>query len=173
MMTTTETPRIWIGCLAAYNDGDLHGEWVDATDADELEEARARVLASSPISGAEEAFIADTEGFGDLIGEYTPLADVAELGALIEEHGPAFLAYVNNVGAEYATASGFEEAYQGEWDDEEAFGYNLADDMIEELRGDSTLARYFDYSAWSRDLFMGDYWSADNPTGGVFVFLST
>jgi hypothetical protein len=28
-MTTTETPRVWIGCLASYNAGRLIGEWVD------------------------------------------------------------------------------------------------------------------------------------------------
>ncbi len=26
----TLRPQVWIGCLAAYNNGELHGDWVDA-----------------------------------------------------------------------------------------------------------------------------------------------
>ena len=51
----------------------------------------------------------------------------------------------------------FEEAYCGEWDSEEDFArhiisecYNLDSEM-----GD--LARYFDYEAFGRELFMYDY----------------
>lgn len=32
MMTTTYTPQAWVGCLACYNDGTLHGEWIADTD---------------------------------------------------------------------------------------------------------------------------------------------
>ena len=28
---TTDTPRIYAACLAAYNNGHLHGRWIDAT----------------------------------------------------------------------------------------------------------------------------------------------
>jgi hypothetical protein len=30
-----ETPRVWVGCLACYNAGDLIGAWVDAIDGPE------------------------------------------------------------------------------------------------------------------------------------------
>jgi len=30
MCTATDTPRIYVACLAAYNAGKLHGEWIDA-----------------------------------------------------------------------------------------------------------------------------------------------
>ena len=29
--TTLDTPRIYVACLAAYNNGRLHGRWIDAT----------------------------------------------------------------------------------------------------------------------------------------------
>ena len=32
------------------------------------------------------------------------------------------------------------------------------------------LSCYFDYEKFARDLFIGDYSSAGNPAGGVFVF---
>ena len=32
-ITTTEQPRIYVACLAAYNNGILHGAWIEATEA--------------------------------------------------------------------------------------------------------------------------------------------
>lgn len=41
--------RIYIACLASYNNGTLHGEWIDATDdADEMQEEVDRILRASP-----------------------------------------------------------------------------------------------------------------------------
>ena len=44
--TDTDTPRIYVACLASYNAGILHGEWIDATDADVIREAIANMLSS-------------------------------------------------------------------------------------------------------------------------------
>ena len=45
--TDTDTPRIYVACLASYNAGILHGEWIDATDADEIREAIETMLSKS------------------------------------------------------------------------------------------------------------------------------
>jgi len=122
-------------------------------------------------SSAEEWAIHDYEGFGDLnIGEYESFDTIADLAALIEEHGPAYAAYAGNVGLDYANAEDFEEAYNGEWRSEEEFGERLVEDLgiIED---GSTLAMYFDYEKFARDLFMGDYYSVDGGIG-VYVFRS-
>jgi antirestriction protein len=64
-MKTTEL-RIYVACLAAYNNGHLHGQWIDATqDSDSLHEEVRKILAASPIKNAEEWAIHDNEGFGD------------------------------------------------------------------------------------------------------------
>ena len=31
-----DQPRIYVACLAAYNNGCLHGRWIDATTPDEI-----------------------------------------------------------------------------------------------------------------------------------------
>lgn len=49
------------------------------------------------------------------------------------------------------------------------FAENLIREMEERLEG-PLLARYIDYEAFARDLFLGDYVSLPNPGGGVFVF---
>ena len=43
-------PKIYIADLAAYNNGYLHGEWVDATlEVEEIEEKIEEILANSPV----------------------------------------------------------------------------------------------------------------------------
>jgi antirestriction protein len=45
----SNTPRIWVGCLASYNAGILFGEWMDADDGeDEVNEQIAALLRRSP-----------------------------------------------------------------------------------------------------------------------------
>ena len=64
---TTEKPRIYVACLAAYNNGYLHGAWVDATqDAWAIWGVVQKMLAASPVADAEEWAIHDHEGFGRL-----------------------------------------------------------------------------------------------------------
>jgi antirestriction protein len=164
-----EAPRIYVACLASYNQGTLHGEWIDATDSDTIREEIQEMLKASPVPLAEEWAIHDHEGFQGLsISEYEDLYRVAELGQLIVEHGRAFAAYVDHVGADYATAEGFEEAFCGEWDSEKAYAEHLFDEIyLHEVP--ERLHCYIDYEAFARDLFIGDYSSASSESG-VYVF---
>jgi len=65
------TIRIYVACLAAYNNGHLHGRWIDATRGEShiCEQTRA-MRAASPIEAAEEWAIHDYEGF-----EGAPISD--------------------------------------------------------------------------------------------------
>lgn len=84
-----DTPQIYVACLAAYNNGILHGEWIDATqDANTIYDEIHEMLAKSPIEDAEEFAIHDFEGFGGAqISEYDSINDVAELASFIMKHG--------------------------------------------------------------------------------------
>jgi len=164
-----DTPRIYVACLASYNAGHLHGEWIDATDADVIHEGIAEMLEASPEPGAEEWAIHDYEGFGPIkIDENEDLDDLAELGAAIEEHGEAYAAYADNVGVEHATEEGFQDAYCGEYDSERAYAEELFDECYAHEIPE-TLRCYIDYEAFARDLFMGDYFSVEADSG-VYVF---
>lgn len=95
MSGPTTTPKVWIADLAAYNNMKLHGEWVEADSLETLEEAKDRILRTSPEPFAEEFAIHDYEGFGDYpLGEYPGLALVAALGEAINEHGDPFVAFI-------------------------------------------------------------------------------
>lgn len=170
-MNTTQqtTPKIYVACLAAYNNGRLHGAWIDASQgAESIHEDIQKMLKSSPEPLAEEWAIHDYEGFEGLqISEYESIEDVARYAQLIEDHGEAYAAYAGYIGTEYATKEGFEEAYQGEWDSEEAFAENLADETMEIPEH---LQYYIDYEKFSRDLFINDYFSSQGDSGQIYVF---
>jgi antirestriction protein len=126
------TPRIYVACLAAYNSGRLHGEWIDADQsADELHEAVARMLAASPEPGAEEWAIHDFEGFAPLrLGEYESLEHVAAIAAGLAEHGEAFTAWLSyDESRDVTDRQSFEDAYRGEWDSLRTYAENFADDI--------------------------------------------
>lgn len=65
-----------------------------------------------------------------------------------------------------ASADDFRDSYCGQWDGEGDFAYNIIEDcypeMIEKM---GNLACYFNYEAFTRDLFMTDYYESD---GHVF-----
>ena len=86
--STYETQRIYIACLAAYNSGILHGEWIEIEDdIDETWNRIRSVLASSPIEDAEEWAIHDFEGFGGIrLSEWESIERVHELSEFMQEH---------------------------------------------------------------------------------------
>lgn len=171
--------RVWIGCLASYNAGELYGEWVESAglSLEELQEAVDRILAASPEPGAEEYFIADHEGYEGLLKGEPSLAEVADaeeaIGALDDEGDlEAFAAYIINgyTAANVADAvEDFQEALCGYWRSEREFAEHLLNDLGA-VDQNSLAARYFDYDAFARDLFMSDYWSAPMSTGEIAVF---
>lgn len=85
----TATPRIYVACLAAYNNGYLHGEWIDADQDEEaiFVEIHAMLL-RSPVPSAEEYAIHDYEGFhGVELKEYSAISTVVRIAAFLAEHG--------------------------------------------------------------------------------------
>jgi antirestriction protein len=125
-------PRIYVACLAAYNNGILHGEWIDANQsADELHDAVQRMLAASPEPRAEEWAIHDYEGFGkQRLSEWESFERVAAIAAGIAEHGEAFCAWLAyDADRDPADTSVFEDAYRGEWDSLRDYADNYAEDI--------------------------------------------
>ncbi len=109
--------RIYVACLAAYNNGILHGHWIDATqEADDVRAEISAMLKTSPVPGAEEYAIHDYEGFeGARIEEYSGIDEVCALAAFIAEHGELggkLAAYYGNVDD---AREAIEDHYAGEY----------------------------------------------------------
>jgi len=85
--------RIYVACLAAYNNGILHGRHIDATLGEShIWEQTGAMLEASPIETAEEWAIHDYEGFeGAQLSEYASFEHVADMAEFIEEHGRLYL----------------------------------------------------------------------------------
>jgi antirestriction protein len=176
-MSTGETVRIYVACLASYNAGRLHGRWIDA--AQEPAALRAEIeamLAESPAAGAEEWAIHDYEGFGPAaIAEYEDVEDVARVAQSIVSHGEAFAFWLSHDPASgRESPERFEDTYLGEHSSEREFCEQLVEDAG--LPGlappiADELWPYLDLDALWQTLQLGDgYWSTPAAGGGVHVF---
>ncbi|VEP18660.1 Antirestriction protein [Hyella patelloides LEGE 07179] len=154
---TDEKISIFVADLAAYNNGILHGIWIDATiGEDGIREEIQAMLEASPLEDgrAEEYSIHDYEGFGSLcIHEYESIAQVAAWAHFLEEHGAALgsavLAYYDDID-EAQTA--LEDRYCGEFESVTEYAENLITDCYEIP---AYLEGYIDYEKWGRDIELG------------------
>ncbi len=76
--------RIYVACLRAYNNGQLHGSWfdMDSADADDVHRHINEVLNSSP---AATRWVVADEGTRDEVGEWQDSKEEAE--KLLKEAG--------------------------------------------------------------------------------------
>lgn len=168
-----DNPRIYVACLAAYNNGKLHGRWIDANqDADEIFEHIKAMLAESPEPDAEEFAIHDYEYFHGLnIHEYTGIRELALLAELIGRHGEPFALWVDyhGIAGELTEESEeeFQDAYIGEYDDQADFAQeNAYHDEIPDA-----LERYIDWDSWGRDLLIDGYTGITNSSYNIYVYI--
>lgn len=176
MTNTTTEIRIYVACLAAYNNAILHGWWIDATQgAEHIQEQVSAMLEASPEAGAEEWAIHDYEGFeGFHLSEWTGFAEVAKIAEFIEEHG--------ELGAEIAeyycgdlkeAREALEERYCGKWDSLADYAEHLTEESGQLEGLPENLAYYIDFEAMGRDMEMGgDVITFDAGSGAVHIFWS-
>ena len=169
--TTNLQPRIYVACLAAYNNGHLHGAWIDAAQEPwSIYDDVQTMLTASPIAGAEEWAIHDYEGFGEIrIEEYTGFERVSALACFIAEHGQTGAALL-----EYFTGDLDEarEAMESRYLGEHASLADYVQDLTEETTAIPHVLRYYiDYRAMARDAEMnGDLFTVTTAFDVVHVF---
>jgi len=129
-------PQIWAGSWLDYNNGTLHGQWIDAArDADEVWADIHTMLAASPTARrhgeiAEEWGIFDHDNFGPLhVGEQADIGYITAVARGIAEHGPAFAAWADLAGDDREQLDKFEDAFLGTYDSLTAYVDQLVDDL--------------------------------------------
>jgi len=176
-------PRIWAASLADYNNGVLHGAWIEAArEPEEIQAAITAMLAASPWTArtgepAEEWAIHDRDGFGALrIDEHENLRWISSVGKGIAQHGLAFAAYAEVVEDEELLAS-FDQEYLGHYDSLHAYLEQTINDLGYDRILDEVvppkLRPYvkIDLDATARDLqFGGDLHVLAAQEGGVWIF---
>lgn len=158
--------KIYLTNLGKYNEGELIGEWVELPCTDEeLEAVKERIgISDEPDENGnyyEEWFITDyeTDITGVEIGEYD---DIDELNDLAEELDNLDDSQIKAIQAYLEDGSSFEEALEAAQDNDYMIYYDCEDmeDVARQLVAETgmlngvpeTVAMYFDYEAYGRDL---------------------
>ncbi len=169
----SEEIRIYVADLAAYNNGKLHGVWIDATqDINDIQDQINAMLAESPEGFAEEYAIHDYEGFGGYsVSEYEGIQSLHEIACFIEEHPDLAGELLSHFGGHLEDArKAMEENYSG--------CYKSLADYAEQLTEDTSqipenLAYYIDYERMGRDMDLsGDIYTIETAYEEVHVFWS-
>jgi len=181
-MTKKTEPQVYVACLGCYNEGRLHGSWVDA---DELESEWDRKLDligdTYPMTKCnhphhEEWAIHDYDGIPNL-GEHPDIPYLIKVMRAVEwQHqqgdGEAFLEWFNldphNKSHHDDLSEAFQEAYCGEWDRPKDFAENHAVEcgyLPDDHGAANPLFRFVDFDWWWKSALRFDY---DFSNGYVF-----
>lgn len=163
----SESPALYCGTYGKYNSGSLRGMWVDLSTFDDYEDFINFCKAIHADEEDPELMYQDyenmpgslysesmgEEGFNK-IAEYCELCDDYSLEAVED-----FLEWSSSDDLDRMP-----DAYAGVYDSKEDFAREIVNDCydLENMMGN--LADYFDYDAFARDLFMGDYYFGSHGT---------
>lgn len=163
----SDSPALYCGTYGKYNSGNLSGMWVDLSTFDDYEEFINFCKAIHADEEDPELMYQDyenmpgslyhesmgEEGFNK-IAEYCELCDDYSVSAVDD-----FLEWDST-----EDLDNMHDAYVGVYDSREDFAREIVSDCydIENIMGN--LACYFDYEAFARDLFMGDYYFGSHGT---------
>jgi len=164
-----DTPQIYVACVASYNEGILHGCWINAMQGKATIMLKIqRMLDNSHVEDAEDYAILDYQHFGAIkIDEYQSIDSITAYVDFMSRHG--------ELGAKLIQLYGIDEAeelindyYYGCYDSEVDFAWQLFEEYFIH-QWPENLIYYFDCEAFARDLFINAYFSV-NIDGNVHIF---
>jgi len=164
--------QIYIACLASYNQGILHGSWIEPTsDVEELSAEVAKVIDTSPAEGAEEHAIHDYDGFPDL-GEYPSLQSICDFVEMVEDSdfdADIVSAVVDEFPYDCGTAQHVLDDNHGIHDSFQDYADWFADQMMacHDVGDGEWIKQYFDYDKFAEALSY-DYIQIE-VKGGVLI----
>ena len=163
------SPRIYVACLAAYNNGVLHGALIDVLDEAGVWAGVRAMLEASPEPQAEEFAIHDHEGFGGAeIGEHAAIARVVEIAAFLRERGRLGALLLQEVDGDLGAAREAFEDYRGVYPGLADYVAELVEETVDIPR---MLRGYIDYDAMARDVLLnGEVFTVETARDAVHVF---
>ena len=152
-------PSVYVGTYGKYNDGSLRGLWIDLSSFNDYDEFINFCKAIHADEEDPELMAQDFEGFPrewytEGFMSEDDFEHILEYSDMCDKHG---VDAVDDYMEFNDSLDNFEEAYCGEWDSEEDFARHIVEECynLEKMMG--SLANYFDYEAFARDLFNWDY----------------
>ncbi|MEO8212369.1 MAG: antirestriction protein ArdA [Myxococcales bacterium] len=151
--TATDSPRIYVACLASYNSGVLHGTWIAAgKDPHDIHADIQAMLAQSREPIAEEWAIHDFEGFhGVRLAEYESIEKVSDIANLIAEHGQLGADLISHCDSSDAAREALDDNYQGSFASPADWAEQLLADSGDLAQIPERLRGYFDFESYARD----------------------
>lgn len=137
--------KAYIADLSAYNAGCLEGIWLDleGLDSEDITTEIETFLESQTKKHGElreEYAVHDWDTDPEHFGEWPDWDKVSEWFRMYDQHGDAWEAYCEYIGANYATEDDFENRYHGtcdsmaDWAEEFLESGGVLDNVPEELR---------------------------------------
>ena len=156
----SESPALYCGTYGKYNSGSLCGMWVNLSTFESYEDFRDFCLAIHADEEDPEIMYQDSknihyalyresmgeEGFNNIL-KYCELCDeycVSAVNDFLEWFTPGYLYRMPDI-------------YVGVYDSEEDFARELVNECYDLDNMMGSIACYFDYEAFARDLFINDY----------------
>lgn len=161
----------YVADLAAYNNGKLHGVWIDALDdLNEIQDQINDMLKNSPEGFSEEYALHDYEGFGGYrLSEYEGIERVHEFACFIDENPEIAGELLNHFGGDLEDAKkAIEECYAG--------CHSSFADYAQELTEETSnipdhLVFYIDYEKMGRDMELsGDIYTIQTAHDEMHIF---
>ena len=162
-----ESPALYCGTYGKYNEGNLGGMWVNISTFDSYDDFKTFCLAIHADEEDPELMYQDFENmsrslYHESMGEdefnnilkYCELCDdywVSAVDDFLEWFEPEDLDEMH-------------DSYMGVFDSKEDFAREIVSDCYDINKMMGSLADYFDYEAFARDLFMGDYYFGSHGT---------
>lgn len=149
------TPQIYVACLAAYNNGILHGQWIDAAqDSSAIRAEIDDMLADSPIPDAEEWAVHNYDGLPSNLGEWPDLDQLAQIAEGIDQHGDAFRAYLAWADDDKATVDAFVNCYIGEYLNRADFAEDWLENSGQLADVPEQLQAFINFDAYGRAMLL-------------------
>lgn len=148
---TKVDPKIYVADLADYNAGILRGRWISIEEHTEIEDIQAEIWEMLREKGHEEYAIHDYEDMPGNLGECPSLKDVISIARAVHESGYSIVdAYLSHFGIDELEM--LDDRFRGIYEDVEDYARELINECynLEKMMG--SLAYYFDYEAFARDL---------------------
>lgn len=160
-----ETPRIYVGTYAKYNNGSIEGKWFDLDDYSDKTEFYEAITEFHNDEDDPEFMFQDWENIPDsFIDESCINENFWDYLNADIDNKEAFEIFVRHQGYDLedfeSCLSNFEDSYRGEYSSTLDFASELFDELyLHEVP--ESIRYYIDYEKFERDLFMGDYWEED------------
>jgi|SRR5262245_28318621 len=151
-MTTSTTPRIYVGTYAKYNSGSIAGKWLDLENYGDKESFLEACKELHKDESDPEFMFQDFEGFPRALYSESYVADSLWDWLDLDDDDRELLAVYQDHVREDATIDEAREAFMGKADSEADFAAQWLEDTGGLQGVPEHLQNYIDFEAYARDM---------------------